>query len=77
MGTMFAGKSTQLLKRLNLLEISGKRVLRVKFCADNRYDNKCTIATHSGQSHEAIPVEKLSELGNVWQNFDVIGVDEG
>jgi thymidine kinase len=48
MGTMFAGKSTELLKKLNLAEISGKRVLRVKFCADNRYDNKCMIATHNG-----------------------------
>jgi thymidine kinase len=74
---MFAGKSTELLKRLNLLEIAGKRVLRVKFCADNRYDNQCMIATHGGLSKEAIPVEKLSELGDVWMNFDVIGVDEG
>jgi len=48
MGTMFAGKSTELLKRLNRLEIAKKRVLRVKFSADNRYENNCCIATHSG-----------------------------
>lgn len=35
------------------------------------------IATHGGISHEAISVEKLAELKDVWMNFDVIGVDEG
>ena len=77
MGTMFAGKSTELLKRINLLEIAGKRVLRVKFSADNRYENKCMIATHSGLSCEAVPVTTLSELGEAWRGFDVIGIDEG
>lgn len=77
MGTMFAGKSTELIKRINLFEIANKRVLRVKFTADNRYDNKCMITTHSGQSCEAIPVTKLAELGDAWRHYDVIGIDEG
>lgn len=37
MGTMFAGKSTELLRRLTLNEIAGKKILRVKFSADTRY----------------------------------------
>jgi len=37
MGPMFAGKSTELLRRVNRLEISGKKCLSVKFAADNRY----------------------------------------
>ncbi len=74
---MFAGKSTELLKRINLLELSKKKVLRVKFSADNRYENKCLIATHSGISVEAVPVTKLSELGESWRDYDVIGIDEG
>jgi thymidine kinase len=45
---MFAGKSTELLRRIRMLEIAGKKILRVKFSADNRYDNKCMIATHTG-----------------------------
>jgi len=37
MGPMFAGKSTELLRRVNRLEISGKRCLSIKYSADNRY----------------------------------------
>ena len=45
MGPMFAGKSTELLRRVRRLEISGKKCLSVKFCADTRYSELC-IATH-------------------------------
>ena len=37
MGPMFAGKSTELLRRVNRLEISGKKCLSVKYAADDRY----------------------------------------
>ena len=45
MGPMFAGKSTELLRRVNRHEISGKRILSVKFNMDNRYSEEC-ISTH-------------------------------
>jgi ABC-type polar amino acid transport system ATPase subunit len=45
MGPMFAGKSTELLRRVNRLEISGKRCLSVKFVADSRYSVD-SISTH-------------------------------
>ena len=48
MGTMFSGKSTELIKRINLLEIAGKQVLKIKFSADCRYKNKSAISTHTG-----------------------------
>ena len=37
MGPMFAGKSTELLRRVNRFEISGKKILSVRFNMDNRY----------------------------------------
>jgi thymidine kinase len=45
MGPMFAGKSTELLRRVHRLEISGKTCLMVKFSADCRYSDDC-ISTH-------------------------------
>jgi hypothetical protein len=48
MGTMFAGKSSELLRLLSQQEVAGKKVLRVKFSADNRYGNKIMITTHTG-----------------------------
>lgn len=76
MGCMFAGKSTELLRRLNKHEIAGKRVMKVKFMADNRY-SKSSISTHEGKTNEAVAICKLSELGDSWMEFDVIGIDEG
>lgn len=77
MGTMFAGKSSELLRLLSQQEVAGKKVLRVKFSADNRYGNKIMITTHTGQSREAVPVTFLSELKESWLPYDVIGIDEG
>ena len=74
---MFSGKSTELLKRTNLAEISGKKVMRVKFAGDIRYENINKIFTHSGLSRDAVPVNKLQDLGQTWRNYDVIGIDEG
>lgn len=45
MGPMFAGKSTELLRRVNRWEISGKKCLSVKYCADKRYSTN-SISTH-------------------------------
>ena len=45
-GPMFAGKSTELIRRVTRHEISGKRVLKVKYAEDNRYDNENCISTH-------------------------------
>ena len=44
-GPMFAGKSTELLRRVKRHAISGKNCLYVKYAADTRYDTSC-IATH-------------------------------
>ena len=77
MGTMFAGKSTELLRQISLQEVAGKKVMRVKFSADNRYKNKTCIATHTGQSRDAVAVTFLTELGDSWRSYDVIGIDEG
>ena len=45
MGPMFAGKSTELLRRVKRLEISGKKCLSIKYSADDRYSAEC-ISTH-------------------------------
>lgn len=44
-GPMFAGKSTELLRRVQRHAISGKSCLYIKYAADIRYDVAC-ISTH-------------------------------
>lgn len=76
-GCMFAGKSTEMLRRVRKHEITGKTVLTVKFSADQRYSAKCEITTHEGQSRGATAVIELAHLKDIWLKFDVIGIDEG
>ncbi|TNV76075.1 hypothetical protein FGO68_gene8572 [Halteria grandinella] len=75
-GPMFSGKSTELLRRLKRYEIGGHRILRVKFAEDTRYSND-SISTHDRQTTKAVGAKLLSEIGDLWTTFDVIGIDEG
>ena len=75
-GCMFAGKSTEMLRRVRKHEITGKRVLTVKFSADLRYASG-KIVTHEGVSRQATEVVQLASLGDEWRNFECIGIDEG
>ena len=77
MGTMFAGKSTELLRRTKRFEIIGKKVLKIKFTADNRYGKDFMIKTHREKTTNAVPLKALEDLGNDWMSYDVIGIDEG
>lgn len=74
---MFAGKTTELLRLCNKHALSGKTIFRVKFSADKRYGGDFKMSTHAGVMMSATPVSKLADLGNVWESYDVIGVDEG
>jgi thymidine kinase len=76
MGPMFAGKSTELLRRVKRLEISGKKCLFVKYSADQRYSTN-SISTHDQITRTAVSCKALEELGETWREYDVIGIDEG
>ena len=77
MGPMFAGKSTELLKRVKRFEIAGKKTLCIKYSADTRY-SKDAISTHDLQIKSAFACKKLSDISDHdWSCFDVIGIDEG
>eukprot|EP00351_Strombidinopsis_sp_SopsisLIS2011_P001643 CAMPEP_0116874862 /NCGR_PEP_ID=MMETSP0463-20121206/6461_1 /TAXON_ID=181622 /ORGANISM="Strombidinopsis sp, Strain SopsisLIS2011" /LENGTH=79 /DNA_ID=CAMNT_0004519205 /DNA_START=82 /DNA_END=321 /DNA_ORIENTATION=+ len=79
MGCMFAGKSTELIRRINKFRIIGKRVICVKFEADMRF-SLMDIVTHDEDKMQAIALLKLKDLQNKvdWkENADVIAIDEG
>jgi len=60
-GPMFAGKSTELLRRVRRLQISGKKCLSVKYSMDERY-SKADIATHDSVTQMAVACKNLSEI---------------
>jgi len=40
-------------------------------------NKKTSIVTHRGESKDALPLETLSQMGEIWRDYDVIGIDEG
>ena len=73
---MFSGKSTELIRRLKRLQIANYHCLIVKYAKDTRYDQE-SIATHDKQKLKAVSVAKLNDLKVNFDDFDVIGIDEG
>lgn len=76
-GPMFSGKSTEIIKRANLLKSNNKNILIIKPRIDNRYD-KNIIVTHNLESIECKIVTKLDEITDLEiNNIDTLIIDEG
>lgn len=78
-GPMFAGKSSELLKRILFIEHSGKKVLVLKPVIDDRYDAN-QIVTHNQLKHDAIAVIDLELVKDNYTikpyNFHTVFIDE-
>ena len=71
-GCMFAGKTTELLKRLNSLK---EKYLLVKPMMDNRIEGD-KVSTHNGIAKRAIRVNNLSDIFKKLTSIKVLGIDE-
>tara|TARA_B100000700_G_C14965900_1_gene818834 strand:- start:657 stop:1208 length:552 start_codon:yes stop_codon:yes gene_type:complete len=78
-GAMFAGKTSELLKRILWAEHQGKKILVVKPIIDNRYSEKL-ISTHNDLSHQCFPMKNWEEIKSNFvldkNNIDVLFLDE-
>ena len=76
-GSMFSGKSEELIRRLRRAQIGRQRVQIFKPCVDNRYGDD-HITSHSAMR---IPSENVSSsrelLERVRPDTQVVGIDEG
>lgn len=76
-GSMFSGKSEELIRRLNRARIARQKVQVFKPQIDARYSVE-QIASHSGQKHDSKPVTTADEMmALVADDTQVIGIDEG
>ena len=77
-GPMFAGKSTELLRRLRRFELAGKRCLIVKHAADAARSGDAEVTTHDDRkSSDAVAIPTGELLGVETRAHDVVGIDEG
>lgn len=74
-GSMFSGKTEELIRRLRRAQLAGLRVEIFKPSIDRRYsDNK--IVSHDEKSILSTPVENASSILLLAGDVDVVGIDE-
>ena len=75
-GSMFSGKSEELIRRLTRARIARQKVQVFKPAIDARYSRE-EIASHSGQKHLSVPVASTAEMmALVADDTQVVGIDE-
>jgi thymidine kinase len=75
-GSMFSGKTDELIRRLRRAVIAKKKVQVFKPAIDIRYAVE-KVTSHAGADFDAIPVSKSSEIPNKLEDgVSVVGIDE-
>jgi thymidine kinase len=73
---MFAGKTEELIRRINVLSFGKQKILAFKPAIDDRYDSK-KMVSHAGSSIDSIVVSQAKDiLDYVNDEVDVIAIDE-
>lgn len=75
-GSMFSGKTEELIRRLRRSQIARQRVQIFKPAVDDRY-HEADIVSHSEQRMESTPVRTAAEiLDRLIDGVQVVGIDE-
>ncbi len=74
-GSMFSGKTEELIRRLKRAQIARLKVEIFKPTTDTRYHEE-NVVSHNAQEIKSIPVKDAAELLIKVGSNDVIGVDE-
>ena len=78
-GSMFSGKTTELIRICKQYQSIDKNILSVNYCNDRRYDAIGNICSHNQEVFQTIlslsDLQELLTYPNL-ENFDVIMIDE-
>ncbi len=75
-GSMFSGKTDELIRRLRRATIARQKVQVFKPAIDNRYAVQ-KVTSHAGTEFDAQPIEKAMQvLQNLQPDTTVVGIDE-
>jgi thymidine kinase len=74
-GSMFSGKTEELIRRLKRARIAKQSVEIFKPALDKRYHEK-DIVSHDAHTEQSTPVESSSQILLLAGDVDVIGIDE-
>ncbi len=74
-GSMFSGKTEELIRRLRRAQFAGLRVEIFKPSLDNRYSEK-RVVSHDEKSIVSTPVDNAGSILLLAGDVDVVGIDE-
>ncbi|MDF3029311.1 MAG: Thymidine kinase [Fluviicola sp.] len=74
-GSMFSGKTEELIRRLKRVEFAQQKLLLFKPAIDNRYHEE-QVVSHIGSSLVAIPVNNSAEILKHWKKERIVAIDE-
>jgi thymidine kinase len=74
-GSMFSGKTEELIRRLKRVKIANLKVEIFKPAMDTRYD-ETAIVSHDTNSIQSTPVDNSQTILLLSQDCDVVGIDE-
>ncbi|WP_440120563.1 thymidine kinase [Tenacibaculum sp. Ill] len=74
-GSMFSGKTEELIRRLKRAQFAKQRVEIFKPSVDTRYDDE-EVVSHNENRIRSTPVPASSNIRLLANNVDVIGIDE-
>jgi thymidine kinase len=76
-GPMYAGKSTELIRKINIYKCLNKKIAIINHSLNNRYGSN-NITTHNKeQVNDCIIIKKLSEINKeILNNVDIIIIEE-
>lgn len=74
-GSMFSGKTEELIRRTRRAKIARQKVILFKPRMDKRYALE-KVVSHDQQTIEAVPVDTADEIHEMSRSYEVIGIDE-
>jgi thymidine kinase len=74
-GSMFSGKSEELMRRLRRAQIARQSVAVFKPLLDNRY-HATDVVSHDGTRLAARPVDTSRQILSMVDGADIVGIDE-
>lgn len=74
-GSMFSGKTEELIRRLKRVKIANLKVEIFKPAIDTRYDEQ-KIVSHDTNAIHSTPVSSSQNILLLTQDVDVVGIDE-
>lgn len=74
-GSMFSGKTEELIRRLKRAAFAKQTILLFKPRIDDRYATE-TIVSHQGLTWQAVQVDSATQVLENWRNEQIVAIDE-